>query len=123
MFPSTERWAHTIRCKIFALISRADAQSGLTIAVMTMTFLPATSIAAIMAVPWDRGGQRTRDLQAIIYCVVTFFMTLAVFFVWMRGATWFGRGATWLDKVTRDAKRFKGNLTRSRKDAGKDTDV
>lgn len=83
-----------------------------------------------MAVPWDRGGQRTQDLQAIIYCVVTFVMTLAVFFIWMRGATWFIRGARWFSKgekwlknVARDAKRFKNNLIRSRKVAGRATDV
>lgn len=128
--PKTGQRAHTTGCKIFALISRADAQSGLTIAVMTMTFLPATAIAAIMAVPWDRGDQRTRNLQAIIYCVVTFFMTLAVFFIWMRGATWFSRGARWFSKgekwlknVESDAKRFKNNLIRSRKAVGRATDV
>lgn len=116
MFLRTVSCTDTIYCKLFALISRADAQSGLTIAVMTMTFLPATSIAAIMAVPWDRGGHRAQAIQAIVYGVVTFVLTVAVFLIWMRGATW-------VKKVTRGAKWFKGNLTWPRKAAERDTDV
>lgn len=74
--------------KIFAHLTRADAQSMKTIAVMTMAFLPATAIAAIFAVPWERGSHRIQTVQGIVYCVVTVCMTILVFVVWRSGAKW-----------------------------------
>lgn len=96
--------------QIFALISRADTQSGLqvaisandlakaakedsqsmkTIAVMTMAFLPATSVAAILAVPWERGDHTIRTLQAVLYCTVTIGVTTVIFLLWKTESKWF----------------------------------
>lgn len=93
--------------KIFAHLTRADAQSMKTIAVMTMAFLPATAIAAIFAVPWDRGSHTVQIVQGVVYSVTTVCMTIVVFLVWRSGAEWLRwfknqhprrRGAKWLKR-------------------------
>lgn len=76
-----------------------------TVAVMIMAFLPATATAAILAVPWERGSQTIPGLQAIIYCVVTVCMTLLVFLIFWRGATWFEESEKWLRS---DERWFRG---------------
>ncbi|KAG8161468.1 hypothetical protein KVR01_008455 [Diaporthe batatas] len=48
---------------IYANLTRADTSSMKTIAVMTMAFLPATAVAAIFAVPWERGSQMIQNIQ------------------------------------------------------------
>lgn len=58
---------------------------------MTMAFLPATALASILAVPWDRGAQWVRNLQAILYIVVTLGATVLIFVLWQNGPDWMER--------------------------------
>lgn len=41
-----------------------------TIEIMTMASLPATAVASILAVPWERGDQCIRNLQTALTSLV-----------------------------------------------------
>ncbi|KAH7348570.1 hypothetical protein BKA65DRAFT_550637 [Rhexocercosporidium sp. MPI-PUGE-AT-0058] len=88
-----------------ALETKRDSSAMKTIAMLTMVFLPATSIAAIFAMPvieWDSWDSKLTGLS--LYWVVTLPLTLVVFMIW--------GGATVLPWRSWLAKKKGGNKTK-----------
>lgn len=56
----------------------------LPIAIMTMFFLPATSIAAILSVPWYQGHGDFSVAQVAAFVTVTITVTAVVFLIWWK---------------------------------------
>lgn len=90
-----------------ALETKRDSSAMKTIAMLTMVFLPGTSIAAIFAMPvikWDRWDSGITGFS--LYWVVTLPLTLLVFMVW--GAAVVLPWRSWLAKRGR-SRREKEN--------------
>lgn len=81
MFPKTLAW-RLILLQNIALISARETRSMRTLTIMATVFLPATSIASLFSVPWDRGNGSSRVTQGIVFGVVTLVAYTVVFITW-----------------------------------------
>lgn len=62
--------------------AQKDSKSMKVIAYLSMAFLPATSIASLLAVPWDRGNKASNVIQGSVFGVATVLVYAVMYSIW-----------------------------------------